>query len=108
MTENMRSADQMVNILLRDPSRLDVIKTDPIAELAKLAQEAKDTVPIYVGDKSFYRIVVVSLGIVVVVAVIGGVILGLMGKTAPEMLLALGSAAVGALAGLLVPSPSAK
>lgn len=57
-------------------------------------------------DRSVYRIVVVSLGLAIVLSVIGALVLAMMGETFPSELLALGSAAVGAFAGLLAPSPS--
>ena len=59
-------------------------------------------------DVWVYRMVVFSLGLTVLLALIGGVILALLGKTIPEVLVALGSAAIGALAGLLVPAPPTK
>lgn len=59
-------------------------------------------------DVWVYRMVVFSLGLTVLLALIGGVTLAIMGKTTPEVLIALGSAAIGALAGLLVPTPPTK
>jgi hypothetical protein len=42
----------------------------------------------------------------VLISLIGAILLSALGKTAtPEVLVAIGSAAVGALAGLLAPSP---
>jgi hypothetical protein len=60
------------------------------------------------SDVWVYRMVVFSLGLTVLLSLIGGVILALCGKDIPEVLVALGSAAIGALAGLLVPSSHAK
>jgi hypothetical protein len=65
--------------------------------------------PVYQGDVWVYRIVVIVLGITVLLTVTGGLGLAFTGspnnyKMPPE-LIALGSAAVGALAGLLAPSP---
>lgn len=60
------------------------------------------------SDVWVYRMVVFSLGLTVLLALIGGVIIALMDKTIPEVLVALGSAAIGALAGLLVPAPPAR
>ena len=61
-------------------------------------------------DKWIYRGVVFFLGMTVLSAVIGAIILAVVSKGAaiPEVLTALGSAAIGALAGLLAPSPAAK
>jgi uncharacterized membrane protein YjjP (DUF1212 family) len=59
-------------------------------------------------DRWIYRIVVLALGFGVLSAMIGLIVLSLKGVTAmPEGLVAIGSAAVGALAGLLAPAPKA-
>lgn len=60
-------------------------------------------------DKWIYRLVVCFLGLTVIGTVIGGfIIAGKSAQTIPEGLVALGSAAVGALAGLLAPSPGGR
>ncbi len=61
-------------------------------------------------DKWIYRLVVGFLGVTLILTVIGGFALVLTGQTTPvpEGLIAIGSAAVGALAGLLAPSPVAR
>ncbi len=56
-------------------------------------------------DKWLYRIVVLVLGVTVVVSVGGSIALALAGQSTPELIVALGSAAIGGLAGLLAPSP---
>jgi len=108
MQERIRSADQMANILLKDPTRLDAIKANPSKELPRVAEEAKEQTPAYIGDKVVYRMVVGALGSVVLVAAVGAIVLVAVDKTAPDVLVALGSAAVGALAGLLAPSPTGR
>ena len=55
-------------------------------------------------DIWLYRIVVVVLGLTVVVIILGAIGLAMTGKTIPEVLVALGSAAIGGSAGFLVPS----
>lgn len=55
-------------------------------------------------DVWLYRIVVV-LGLTVVVSVAGTIALAMAGKSTPEVIVALGSAGIGGLAGLLTPSP---
>lgn len=57
-------------------------------------------------DVWIYRIVVFTLGLAVLVALIGAIVLAAIGKPNPEVLVALGSASVGALAGLLAPPPA--
>jgi hypothetical protein len=59
-------------------------------------------------DRWIYRIVVLALGFAVLSAMIGLIILSWKGvTTVPDGLVAIGSAAVGALAGLLAPAPKA-
>jgi hypothetical protein len=57
------------------------------------------------NDIWLYRIVVAVLGLTVVVSVVGAIVLTLSGASTPEVIVALGSAAIGGLAGLLAPSP---
>jgi hypothetical protein len=60
-------------------------------------------------DPVIYRMVVGCLGLTVISTVIGGFVLTFQsGAEIPAGLIALGSAAVGALAGLLAPSPAAR
>lgn len=60
------------------------------------------------NDPWIYRIVVIVLGLVMLTGTGGSIALALVPtvKETPTILIALGSAAVGALAGLLAPSPS--
>lgn len=100
----MPSQDQIKTLL-------ETIKADPTVSDA-IKKKAEDTLgpgPVYTTDVMIYRIVVIVLGATVLLTVIGGLGLAFLGspnnyKIPPE-LIALGSAAVGALAGLLAPSP---
>ena len=56
--------------------------------------------PAYESDQFFYRVVAISLGTAIVLSVLGSVVLAFSEKDS-EALLAIGSAAVGALAGVL-------
>lgn len=61
------------------------------------------------SDRWVFRLVVAFLGFAVLLTIIGGFYLSIKtAATIPEGLIALGSAAVGALAGLLAPSPMAR
>jgi len=60
------------------------------------------------NDVWIYRMVVGVLGAVLIIATLGGVVIAMVGRQVPEMVVALGSAAAGALAGLLVPSPAGR
>lgn len=104
-----KSVDYMAQILMDEPAYLDEIREKPnnanrvIEEVKKKAeQQALAGIP----DTGVYRMVVCFLGIVAVAAIIGAIILVGIRTDVPDALIALGSAAVGALAGLL--SPSAK
>jgi hypothetical protein len=57
------------------------------------------------SDVWIYRICIVMLGLVVLVSLGGSILLSIQERVIPEALVALGSAAVGSLAGLLAPSP---
>lgn len=60
-------------------------------------------------DNWIYRLVVCFLGLTVTGTILGGfIITGTTAQAIPEGLVALGSAAVGALAGLLAPSPGGR
>ena len=56
-------------------------------------------------DVWLYRMVVAVLGLTVVSSVLGTIVLAMAGQSTPEVIVALGSAAIGGLAGLLTPSP---
>jgi hypothetical protein len=56
-------------------------------------------------DVWLYRIVVAVLGLTVVGSVAGTIALATAGQSTPEVIVALGSAAIGGFAGLLTPSP---
>lgn len=51
-------------------------------------------------NKWFYLLVVIFLGITIISAIIGSIILACLGKTIPSALVAIGSVAVGALGGV--------
>lgn len=62
--------------------------------------------PVYWSDKLFYRVVVFSLSLVAVGALIGVIVLTMTENEIHDSLVALGSAAVEALAGVLADSRS--
>jgi hypothetical protein len=115
MTEIPRSADKLVDLILNTPGVLDQVKASPENTLRKIAKEVTKELPppALVVDRWIYRIVVLALGIVAIIAILGAILLGLKtpsGATIqiPDVLTALGAAAIGALAGLLAPSPATK
>lgn len=58
------------------------------------------------NDVWIYRIVVGALSLTLVSCVIGAIYLEIKAEEVPELLTGLGTGALGALAGLLAPSPS--
>lgn len=111
MAEQIRSAERMVKMFAEDASLLARLTTDPnpIAVLQETASQAEaKSEPAYRADKMLYRIAVIVLGLLALLAAIGSIGLVAAGKTTPEVLVALGSTAVGALVGLFAPSPTGK
>jgi hypothetical protein len=98
----VRTAQDLVERIEKDPWLADEIKKNPARAIAAVAQPPLET------DVWIYRIVVLSLGLAVLISLGGGIAIVMVGKTVPDILVALGSAAVGALAGLLAPSPTKK
>jgi hypothetical protein len=108
MNEEIRSADELVKRAAIEPGVIEEIKADPLPVLQRLSAEVTKDIPPrppLESDPLVYRIVVLSLGLVIVLSVIGAVVLGMSGRTIPETLTALGSGSVGALTGLLIPTP---
>jgi hypothetical protein len=115
MAEPPRSADALVNHLLNTPGLLDQVKQDPAATLRAVAKQVTKDLPppAYISDTWTYRIVVLSLGLVCVGAMGGAIYLSAQASGSeaahiPDVMTALGAAAIGALAGLLAPSPGSK
>lgn len=73
--------------------------------LAQSVQDIKDEVRAYEKDSTFYRIVVSTLGIAIILIIVAITILLFNKITGFDALTAIGSAAVGGLVGLLAPSP---
>lgn len=97
-------ADQNIQDFLRS------VKADPAvpAQLKQQAEVLSALPPALQNDKWIYRIVVLVLGITVLATILGGLGLAYKGDVnykLPAEIVAIGSAAVGALAGLLAPSP---
>ncbi len=59
-----------------------------------------------IGDIWTYRAVVVTLAITVVFCIAGAIGLEIYSKPTPELLTAIATGAIGALAGILAPPPS--
>ncbi|MFZ1081847.1 MAG: hypothetical protein WAO19_07970 [Candidatus Kryptoniota bacterium] len=102
MGSRIGSLSELAVRVAQDSELESKIKQNPAEAIARLAA------PVIQSDVWIYRMVVAFLGLTVLAGVIGAIILSMSGKSTPEVLVALGSAAVGALAGLLAPSPASK
>lgn len=93
----------MLGIIKSDPEIAAEFKNDPGAALAKYAISPLSY------DRWIYRAVVIVLSLCGLITVVGVLVMwGITPPDAfrvPEVLVALGSAAIGALAGLLAPTP---
>ena len=101
MEQRVYSVSDLAVKLAQDPELVTRIQANPVAAIAGMAAPLQ-------YDVWIYRTVVGALGLTVVMGVVGAIILAVASRPIPEILVALGSAAVGALAGLLAPSPASK
>ena len=98
------SVRELATMIAKDKSLEEEIRKDPAKAIAKITESALKT------DKWIYRIVISALGLTVLLVASGGIYLAAAkpDTAIPDILVALGSAAVGALAGLLAPTPGSK
>jgi hypothetical protein len=73
---------------MEDPWLEDNLKKDPLKTIAAVVLPLKTDVWIYRG-------VVLALGLAVLIALIGAIVLASTGQQVPDVIVALGSAAVG-------------
>lgn len=99
MSTQIQYVRDLAHRVATDSQLADDIRRDPEGTLARLAEPIPNT--------TVYKIVVASLGLAVLIALVGAIIL-LAQKDNPDLAVpsAIGSAAVGALAGLLAPTPN--
>ncbi len=93
------NATDLAAAVAKDPALQREVKDDPVSALSRLAA------PAFQSDKWVYRMVVLSLGLTMLSVVGTSFALFLRGHRIPDVLVAIGTAAVGAIAGLLAPSP---
>ncbi|HEY0458610.1 MAG TPA: hypothetical protein VGC97_05610 [Pyrinomonadaceae bacterium] len=97
----VKSLNDLAVRVASDPQFEAAVKADPVGTITNAAMSAQ------LPDTLIYRMVVGALGLTVLLTVIGAITLIAIGKgEIPASIIALGSAAVGALAGLLAPSPA--
>jgi cytochrome bd-type quinol oxidase subunit 1 len=105
MENSIKTFNDFKAQLVSDPNLQHQFKEDPVAAIKQFKQSSPLST-----DKWIYRIIVLALGLTIL-AIIFGVIY-LIGNDkiqsdgqVPTILTAIGSAAIGALAGLLAPPP---
>ena len=91
--------------LIASPELQNQFKEDPVAAIEKFQRQSPLST-----DKWIYRIIVLSLGATILFIITGVIVLVGTGKIdgdtgVPTILTAIGSAAIGAMAGLLAPPP---
>jgi len=98
MANRTDSSTELASMVAQDPKLQEQIKQDPVGTLERLAEPLE-------SDPWIYRIVVLSLGLAAIGVVAGVIALKALDKstTIPDALVAIGSAAVAALAALLIP-----
>ena len=118
MHAKLRSAELLVKTAMADPGIMKDLKENPEKALRQLQDQVVNELPPRALEQDIwiYRIVVASLSLAVLLVVIGVLIITIFpavneaGKIVPvaipDILTALGAAAIGALAGLLSPAPS--
>lgn len=104
-TRSIKTFDEFKAELNTDTELQEEFKANPVAAINTFQQKN----PLET-DRWIYRIVVLALGSTILAIIIG--VIALMGTghievdgDVPTILTAIGSAAIGALAGLLAPSP---
>jgi hypothetical protein len=100
-----KSIQDLKSSVISDPDLQKALINDPLKTVNNIQESSPlDT------DKWIYRIVVSALGASILLIIIGTLFLIGQGKfdsdaKVPTILTAIGSAAIGALSGLLAPSP---
>lgn len=105
MDKEIKTFNDFKAQLVANPHLQDQFKQDPVSAIEQFQQSNPLST-----DKWIYRIIVLALGITIVAIIIGVILLIGAGKITddkgvPTILTAIGSAAIGALAGLLAPPP---
>jgi hypothetical protein len=102
-----RSADLLVKELLTNEQKIEELKDNPGKVLVETASAVKKKAEPF-EETLNYRLIVIFLGSLGVITALGVTGLALYRRSTPSGLLALGSVAVGALAGILAPSPQVR
>jgi hypothetical protein len=100
VTRRADTATDLAELVASDPALQAEVRSDPAAALKRLAS------PAYESDVWVYRIIVLALALTMLLVVLASFVLVLFDKSIPDVLVAIGTAALGAVAGLLAPSPT--
>jgi hypothetical protein len=92
------NSGRVITYLKEHPTELEELTKKP-EKLNDILAKLGDN-PAYWYDRWIYRMVVIFLGIVILAGALGAIVLVILDKTIPEILVALGSAAIGGLVGL--------
>jgi hypothetical protein len=98
MSRRVESVADLADLIREDPQLAREIQSRPAETIAELAAPLE-------RDVWIYRIVVGALSLVAILSIVGAIVVavGTTDTQVPDAVVALGSAAVGALAGLLAP-----
>ena len=98
MAQRVETVADLADLVREDPALAREIQSRPAEAIAELAAPLE-------RDVWIYRIVVSALSLVAVLSIVGAIVVavGTNDTQVPDAVVALGSAAVGALAGLLAP-----
>ena len=101
---NRRDCTNLKARLATDAKLREKFQQDPVSAVEEMEENARDPLS---SDRWIYRIVVIALGLTIILCVTGAVWITLAYPKAqvPQIMVALGSGAVGALSGLLAPNP---
>jgi hypothetical protein len=99
MTNKIQYVSDLAVEVSNNPHLAKSIQENPSEALASIAASPLQT------DVWIYRMVVIILGVAIISTITGAIVLAFQGKNSPESIISLGSVALGALAGLLAPSP---
>src|SRR4030065_2282720 len=104
--EAFAGAEKVLQNIVKEYNIPEDAKEEYHKNLIKIKEDAKkEAGSPFVGDEWIYRMAIIVLGSVIIIAIIGTIWLTLAGiKELPSILIALGSASVGAIAGLLTPT----
>ena len=89
-----------------EPQVVQKCRDNPHEEILNIIGDVGKAVNEPLNDVWIYRTVVGALSVTLISCVVGAICLQISGHKSPELLTGLGTGSLGALAGLLAPSPS--